>query len=418
MPVFAYKGVTSSGRSTRGHVDAESGRAARLRLRRDGVFLTELVEARSAPKDAGAGTAATAVRTSSGRRLSLDLLRPISGMDLAIATRQLATLLGAGVPLVSALGALAEQVENPRLKGVVGRVRDRVNEGASLADALAQAGPFSELYVSMVRAGETSGALEQVLARLADYLESQVRTRNKVATILIYPCIMLFVAIGVVVALVTVVLPQITQLLESLNRPLPFYTVAIIELSEVARSWWWAFLLAAAALFLAGQRAVQTERGRYAWDRFKLRVPVFGKLIRHLAVSRFTRTLSTLLGGGISIVKALDISRYVANNVVLGGALEEARDSITEGASIAAPLRASGEFPPLVTHMVDVGERSGELEAMLSKVADTYEEQVENAVGRLTALLEPVLIMLMVGIVLVIILATLVPLLELTSAIQ
>lgn len=417
MPVFAYKGVTSTGRSTRGHVDAESGRAARLRLRRDGVFLTELVEARSAPKDGG-GAAATAVRPGSGRRLSLDLLRPISGMDLALATRQLATLLGAGVPLVSALGALAEQVENPRLKGVVGRVRDRVNEGASLADALAQAGPFSDLYVSMVRAGETSGALEQVLARLADYLESQVRTRNKVATILIYPCIMLFVAVGVVVALVTVVLPQITQLLESLNRPLPFYTVAIIQTSEVLRSWWWAFGLAAAGGLLAGQRAVQTRRGRYAWDRFKLRVPVFGKLIRHLAVSRFTRTLSTLLGGGISIVKALDISRYVANNVVLGSALERARDSITEGASIAAPLRASGEFPPLVTHMVDVGERSGELEAMLAKVADTYEEQVENAVGRLTALLEPILIMLMVGIVLVIILATLVPLLELTSAIQ
>ena len=413
MPVYAYKGVNASGRSTRGHVDAESGRAARLRLRREGVYLTELVEARG-----GAKAAAGAARAAPGRRLSLEILRPISGMDLALATRQLATLIGAGVPLVSALGALTEQVENERLKAVVGRVRDRVNEGGSLAVALAQSGPFSDLYVSMVRAGETSGALEQVLARLADYLESQVRTRNKVATILIYPAIMLFVAIGVVVALVTVVLPQITQLLESLNRPLPFYTVAIIGFSDFVRSWWWALLLGVAGLGLAGQRAVQTERGRLVWDRFKLRVPVFGKVIRHLAVSRFTRTLSTLLGGGISIVKALDISRHVANNVVLGRALERARDSITEGASIAAPLRSSGEFPPLVTHMVEVGERSGELEAMLGKVADTYEEQVENAVGRLTALLEPILILLMVGIVLMIILATLVPLLELTSAIQ
>ena len=408
MPVYAYKGVTDAGRSTRGYVDADSDRSARVKLRREGVFLTELVESEGGVRSVRAPV----------RRLSFAWMRPVSGTDLAIATRQLATLIGAGVPLVEALGALTEQVESARLKGVIGRVRDRVNEGASLADAMAEGGPFGDLYVSMVRAGETGGALETVLERLADYLESQVRTRNKVVSILIYPAMMFVVAIGVVILLVTVVLPQITQLLESLNQPLPFYTVAIIEVSNFVRSWWWALLLFGAAVAVVLRSLVRTERGREVFDGFKLRVPVFGKVVRQLSISRFTRTLSTLLAGGIPIVRALDISKHVANNVVIGAALDRAKESITEGASISAPLRASRQFPPLVTHMVDVGERSGELEAMLAKVAETYDEQVENSVTRLTALLEPALILLMVGLVLAIILSTLVPLLELTSAIQ
>ena len=371
--------------------------------------MTELSESHGARAAAGSGLQ---------RQLSLDFLRPISGMDLAIATRQLATLLGAGVPLVEALGALTEQVESARLKSVVARVRDRVNEGASLGDAMGQAGPFSNLYVSMIRAGESGGALEQVLSRLADYLESQVRTRSRVISIMLYPALMFLLAIGVVIALVTVVLPQITQLLESLDRPLPFYTVAVMRGSELVREWGWAFLLALGALALLLRRLGRTPGGRLRLDALKLRVPVFGRVLRLLAISRFSRTLSTLLAGGIPIVRALDIAKHVTGNAVLGEAVERAKGSITEGSSIAAPLRASGHFPPLVTHMVDVGERSGELEAMLGKVADTYDEQVENAVTRLTALLEPLLILLMVGIVLVIMLSTLVPLLELTSAIQ
>jgi len=409
VPVYTYRGVSEAGKAVRGFVDAESDRSARAKLRRDGVFLTEL-----------AATAGADVRrdSASPRRLSFEVFRRVGGTDQAIATRQLATLIGAGIPLVEALGALTEQVENTRLKSAISRVRDRVNEGASLADALSQTGIFGDLYVSMVRAGETGGALEQVLERLAEYLESQVRTRNKVLSIMIYPAIMFAVAMGVVMVLVTVVLPQITQLLESLNRPLPFYTLAIIGLSKFMREYWWAMGLALAALVIAFRAALRTERGRTSLDAVKLRLPLFGKILRQLALARFTRTLSTLLAGGIPIVRALDISKHVANNRVLGAAVDKARDAITEGASIAAPLRRSGQFPPLVTHMVDVGERSGELEAMLAKVADTYDEQVENSVSRLTALLEPLLILIMVGLVLAIILATLVPLLEITSAIQ
>ncbi len=268
----------------------------------------------------------------------------------------------------------------------------------------------------MVRAGEAGGALETVLARLADYLEAQVRLRNKVSSILIYPLVMLGFAIFVVGVLVTVVLPQITELLVTLDKPLPFYTRWIIDGSGFLREWWWLVGLGAVAAFFAFRTFVATPAGRLAWDRFKLRVPVLGRSVRMIAVSRFTRTLSTLLAGGLPIVRALDTAKDVAANKVLGEAIDTARDSITEGASIAQPLRASGQFPPLVTHMIEVGERSGELESMLGKVADTYDEQVETTVTRLTALLEPLLILIMVGIVVVIILATLVPLLDVTTS--
>ena len=409
MPVYSYKGVTNAGRATRGFVDADSDRSARQKLRREGVYLTELAES--------AGSLPTPAEERS-RRFSFSFLRSIPGSDLALATRQLATLLGAGIPLVESLGALTEQVEHARLKSVIGQVRDRVNEGATLADALARAGPFSELFVSMVRAGEAGGALETVLRRLADYLESQVRTRNRVISIMLYPAMMMGFAVLVVVALVTVVLPQITQLLESMNMPLPWYTQVIISGSRFVRTWWWALLAVAGLAAIALRAVIRTERGRESFDALKLRLPVFGRVIRVLAISRFTRTLSTLLAGGIPIVRSLEISKFVAGNHVIGEAIDRAKESITEGSSIAAPLRRSGQFPALVTHMVDVGEKSGELEAMLAKVADTYDEQVETAVTRLTALLEPMLILIMVGIVLFIILATLVPLLQLTSAIR
>ena len=407
MPVFAYKGVNAAGRSIQGFVDADSARTARTRLRRDGVFLTELAE--EAREDAAAARAS---------RFPTFTLRRISSLDLALTTRQLSTLIAAGIPLVSALGALAEQAENKRLKGVLGGVRDRVNEGASLAEALAQAGPFPDLFVGMVRAGEAGGALETVLERLAEYLESQVRLRNKVGSILIYPAVMFFFAMVVVAALVTLVLPQITELLTSLDQELPIYTRLIIGLSNFARGWWWALLAGGVGLGVLLSAAIRTERGRRAWDRLKLDLPVVGRVVRLVAISRFTRTLSTLLAGGIPIVRALDVSKHVAANVILGDAVDAARTSLTEGATLAAPLRASGEFPALVVHMVDVGERSGALEAMLAKVADTYDEQVETAVTRLTALLEPLLIMFMVGIVLVIIFATLAPLLQITSSLQ
>jgi len=407
MPVFTYRGVNAAGKNLRGFVDADSSAGARSKLRRDGVYLTEL-----ALSEGGA------VETDAARAKNPRFTRRVPGTDLAIATRQLATLIGAAVPLVESLGALSEQVENARLKAALGGVRDRVNEGATLADALAAAGPFPDLYVNLVRAGEASGALDVVLVRLADYLENQVRTRNKVLGIVLYPVIVLGVALVVAIALVTVVLPQISQLLNDLGTELPLITRVIMASSDFLTSWWWLLLLIGVAAFVSVRSIGRTERGRYALDGLKLRAPFFGKLVRTVAIARWARTLATLLAGGIPIVRALETAGRVADNAVIAEAVDRARESITGGASIAAPLRASGQFPPLVTHMVAVGERSGELESMLAKVADTYDEQVETAVTRFTAILQPVLILVMVGIVAVIILAVLLPLMDLPALVQ
>ena len=411
MPVYTYKGANAAGKTLRGFVDAENLRAARTKLRRDGVFVTDLAE--------GSAPGAKAERgASAGSSFSLASLRRISQMDVSLATRQLATLVGAGIPLVEALAALSQQCENPRLRSVIGQIRDRVNQGSALADAMQNTGPFSDLYVGMVRAGETGGALETVLVRLAEYLESQVRLRNKVGSILIYPAVMFGFALVVVAALVVFVLPQIAELLKSLNQPLPIYTRIIISSSNFARQWWWALMACGVGLGFGFRALIRTPAGRAWYDRTRLRLPVVGRVSRTLAISRFTRTLATLLAGGIPIVRALETAKHVANNVVIGDAIDAAKDGITGGASLAKPLRQSGQFPPLVTHMIEVGEASGELEAMLAKVADTYDEQVETTMTRLTALLEPLLILLMVGIVMVIISATLVPLLQITSSLR
>jgi general secretion pathway protein F len=415
VPVYAYRGVTAAGKATRGQLNAETVRAARAKMRQDGIFLTEINETRQA-------AAATSERSDEAiswhRRLNVSLGRRVPAMERAIATRQLSTLVGAGIPLVESLGALVEQIDHAYLKSVMSTVREKVNEGASLADALDGTGHFDTLYVSMIRAGEASGALGQVLARIADYLEDQVRLANKVLSILVYPIFMLIFTTLVVAVLVTVVLPQITGLLLSMSQELPFYTRWIIGLSEFTRSWWWAMALGVIAAYLGFRAIVRTERGGWIYDRALLRLPVLGRVNRVISIARFSRTLSTLLSAGVGIIQSLDIARHVAGNRSIAAVIDTARSGILEGATLGAPLRASGEFPAMVTTMIEVGERSGELEAMLAKVAETYEEQVETAVTRLTALLEPLLILVMVGIVFVIILATLMPLIQITTTMR
>ena len=411
MATFAYKGVSSSGKATSGSVSADTARAARSKMRTQGIFLTELEETSE-------GSIPDAKTGSRRSRFDLSLLSfsRVPPMERSIATRQLSTLVMAGIPLVESLNALVDQIEHAKLASIFSNVRDRVNEGSSLADALGATGQFDNLYLSMIRAGEASGALGPVLARIADYLEDQLRLSSKVMSIMLYPAVMLTFSMVVVGVLVTMVLPQVTTLMSSMDQSMPPLTQAIIGFSDFLRGWWWALLVAAAASLLGLRAFRRTERGREAWDGFRLRLPVFGKLTRVLAVARLTRTLSTLLASGVGIVKALEIGRHVANNEVIAQAIDTARLNIIEGASLAAPLRASGEFPGMVTTMIEVGEQSGELEAMLGRISDTYDEQVENTITRLTALLEPMLILVMVGIVLVIILATLQPLLQLTSA--
>ncbi|MBW2712654.1 MAG: type II secretion system inner membrane protein GspF [Deltaproteobacteria bacterium] len=411
MPTYEYKGLNARGKAIRGVIDADSPRMARSKLRGDSIFPTEITEDK---QRANAAAAATAKQGKRGARKTLLVARSIPPLELALATRQLSTLIGAAVPLVESLTALTEQIEHTRLKGIMAHARDRVNEGANFADALEESRSFPTLYVSLIRAGEASGALEHVLSRLAEYLESQVRLRNKIGSIMIYPLVMLGVAMAVVGILVTFVLPQITGLLESMNLELPMITRFIIGLSNVARDWWIVILALGTALVFAYRAYIRTETGKHQLDQVMLRLPIFGKLTRLIAISRFTSTLSTLLAGGVPIVAALGIAKRVCNNEVIADAISDAQDAITEGASLARPLKTSGHFPPTVIHMIDVGERSGELESMLEKIAETFDEQIETAVTRLSALMEPLLILLMVGIVAGIIMATLLPLTQLT----
>jgi general secretion pathway protein F len=394
VPVYAYKGVNQAGKADKGTVSADSARSARAQMRANGIFLTEIAET-----DAGAST----TPKSGGSRFNVEFNLPtrIPPMERSMATRQLSTLV--------------EQTEHRGLKGVFAHVRDKVNEGSSLADALVTTGKFDNLYVSMVRAGEASGALEAVLDRIADYLEDQVRLNNRVLSILTYPLFMLLFAVVVVGVMVTLVLPQITELLLAQDLELPWYTVMVIGSSDFLRGYWWLLILVGIALGYGYRAVARTEGGRSTLDHFWLRFPVIGRVIRFLAIARFTRTLGSLLASSVNIVEALNIARHVSNNAVFEAAADTARESILEGSPLAVPLKACGQFPPMVTTMVEVGERSGDLEGMLIKVADTYEEQVETSVSRLTSLMEPILILVMVGIVGIIIMAVLMPMLQLTE---
>ena len=412
MPVYAYKGVAQSGRSTKGTVSAESIRTARAKMRGDGVFLTEIAETNaSSDKPEGQGRHVA-------RRFEIHLPVRIPAMERAMATRQLATLVSAGIPLVEALGALVTQIDHVALKAVMANVRDRVNEGSSLADALQATDKFDTLYVSMVKAGEAGGALDTVLVRIADYLEDSVKMNSRITSIMVYPTAMLIFAFLVVGVLVTFILPQITGLLSSMGAELPAITRWIIAVSDFATEWWWAILILIVATVMGIRRIIRTERGRAGFDRMVLRLPIIGRLTRYVAISRFARTLGSLLGSGVNIVQSMDIAGRVANNTVISGVIGEAKVAVIEGSSLAATLRKSREFPSMVVTMVDVGERAGDLASMLDRVAETYDGQVETTIGRLTSLLEPALILVMVGVVMIIVLAVMMPLMELTNTLN
>jgi general secretion pathway protein F len=307
-------------------------------------------------------------------------------------------------------------VDHEKLKRVLGDVKQRVNEGASLADALA-AHPrvFSNLYVNMIRAGEHSGALEVVLVRLADFTQSQARLRSKILGTMAYPVFMMLIGTGIMGVLFTVVIPKITRIFEQTSAVLPWYTRVTIGISSFAAGYWWAILLffgAAGWLFF---RWKATPAGRARLDRFKLTVPIFGSVVRQIAVGRFARTLSTLLRSGVPLLTAMDIVRNVVGNTRLADVIDQSRDAIREGESIAAPLKRSGEFPPLVYHMVAVGERSGALEEMLGNVADAYEDQVDTTITALTSLLEPIMIVAMGLVVGFIVFSVLMPILQINN---
>jgi general secretion pathway protein F len=405
MPVFEFKALDARGKTIEGLKEADSPKTLRNTLRRENLFLTEVLGQKEA---AAAARRDVSVRRFVGGRISAD--------DIAVTTRQLAVLVGAGVPLVEALTALVDQVDHERMKRVVSDVKQRVNEGASLADAMVMhPRVFSSLYVNMIRAGESSGALEVVLVRLADFTESQARLRSKIIATLTYPAFMVTIAALIMGILFTVVIPKITKIFEETRITLPWTTRALIAFSSAVHDWWWAFAAAATTAIIIVLRWRRTPAGRAVWDGWVLTAPVFGRLIRQIAVARFSRTLATLLKSGVPLLTSLDIVKNIVGNVRLAKVVEASREAIKEGESIAAPLKRSGEFPPLVYHMIAIGERSGQLEEMLTNIANAYDAQVEGRIGALTALLEPVMILVMGAVVAFIVFSILMPILQINT---
>lgn len=411
MPTYEYRGLTSSGRPVRGVREADSLDGLRVALRREGVVPTEIREARAG---AGGGAAKAGV---AGREVRLAAFRErAKPADISLATRQLATLIRSGIPLVESLTAIVEQTPKEQLKRALAAVRDQVNEGAALADAL-RAHPklFQDYYVNMVHAGEQSGTLEMVLDRLADFTEAQGRMRSKITAALAYPMIMAVLGTIIVGILMVVVVPQVTTIFRDFGKDLPWYTETLVAISHFVGRWWWAAGLGLTAVVMLFRQWKRSAAGRKVWDRFVLRLPIAGDIAMKVAIARFARTLATLLRSGVPILRAMEITRNVMGNAELERIVEDARLSVQEGESIAVPLKRSGRFDPIVTHMIAVGERSGQLEQMLLSVAGSYEMQVETRLAALTSLLEPIMIVVMGGAAAGIAASIMLPLLQLSD---
>ncbi|HPQ70004.1 MAG TPA: type II secretion system inner membrane protein GspF [bacterium] len=411
MAVYSYKAMNANGKTISGIVDAESAKAARAKLRRDGMFPTEIAEVSEDKRLRGKGLS---------MEIDIKSMRGKVGIqDLAMTVRQLATMAGAGIPLVESIGALSNQVEDVVLKKTLSQVRDKVNEGSSLANALKDFPKiFTPLFVNMVSAGENSGTLDIVLSRLADFTESQMTLRQKIRSAMIYPIMMAVIGSGIVSYLVAFVIPKITKIFEGMDKALPAVTLALLSVSLFIKSYWYLIILMIAGIVYGLRRWRATERGRELSDRFLLKLPIYGKLLLKIAVARFVRTLGTLLKSGVPIMSALEIVKNVVNNKVLEKAIENARENVKEGEAIAKPLERSGIFPPVVIHMIHVGESTGELENMLFRVADAYEVEVESTINGLTAIFEPIMLLAMAGLVGFAVIAILLPIMDMTSGLQ
>jgi general secretion pathway protein F len=409
MAVFEYRGIlVASGKPVKGYRDADNAKSLRAVLRRDGILLT-LANEESAEKAGG-----------SGRKLNLfAFMQRASAADVAVMTRQLATLVRAGVPLVDSIAALTEQVEKEQLVRVLTSVRETLNEGTSFSKSL-EAHPtvFPTLYINMVAAGEASGTLEAVLERLADFMEGQARLRGKVTAALAYPVLMMFIGTVLVSVLMVAVVPKVTSIFDNLGHALPWYTRLLIGVSNVVSGYWWLIIAVVVGSVMFFRRWKKTPAGKLKWDTFRLAVPVFGRLQLLVSVARFARTLSTLLSSGVQLLQAMEIGRHVLENERLESVIFEAIGSIRGGESIAEPLKRSQVFPPMVTHMIAVGEKTGQLEQMLENVSRAYEADVETRVVALTSLLEPLMIVALGGVVGFIAMAILMPLIQMNELVQ
>lgn len=407
MALYTWSGYTENGKASSGMMDADSIREAKLKLRSQGMFVSSIEEETR-------GIA---------HPLKDITLRGILGRvrmeDLTVMTRQLSTLVGASIPLVDALSALYEQTDSPSMKKTIAQVRDSVNEGLAFAEALAQhKRVFPDLYINMVRAGEVSGALDVVLLRLAEFMEGQHRLKSRIGSAMLYPIFLLGISLLVLLYLLTAVVPKVVGMFESMNQVLPLPTRILIAVSQFLASTWWMLAIALVAGIIFLLRWKKTERGARRFDRFTMNLPVFGSIYRKVSVARFARTLGTLLASGVPIIESLRIVKTVLQNKIMESAVDDSIAAVMDGSSISSPLKKSGVFPPILIHMISVGERSGSLEEMLMKAAESYEGDVETTISGLTSLLEPLMIVIMGVIVGFVVLSILMPMLEMSTIVR
>lgn len=402
MPIFSYKGMDRSGKEIKNTINIESIVSAKAKIKSMGIMLIDIKEQKA--------------QGTSGGSNFLRMGGSVGVEDLAMMTRQLATLIKAKIQIVEALAALVDQVENVTLRLVLADLRQKVNEGASLAKALADHPKvFNSVYINMVEAGEASGNLEIVLLRLADFAEAQVKLRNKIKGAMTYPVIMGIFGFGMMNVIFIFVIPKMAKIFTSSRRELPMITKICIWISEFLQGYWWLLIASIIGGLFLFSKYIATPRGQSQWHALQLRLPIIGMLVKMINVSRFCSTLATLLNSGVPILTALTIVKNLIPNVHMKDAIEKARISVSEGATLTAPLVQCGHFPPLVTHMIRLGERSGELEPMLKIISENYEDQVESKIGGLTSILEPIMMIGLGGAVGFIVFAVVIPMMDLNK---
>jgi general secretion pathway protein F len=407
MPIFEYKAVDNTNKTIKGMVDADSARDARIKLRNDkNLYVTDITEKR------GRGSRKIAIRGITG----VEFPNKLRNEQVAQVTRQMASLLAAGIPLTETLRMVIEQSPDAKIEATFRDIREKVTQGLSFGDAVTlHPAYFADLYSHMVKAGESAGALDLVMVRLSGFLQNQARIKNKVGAAMIYPGIMIIVGVVVVSILMAFVVPKITQLLRSRGDELPLPTKILMATSDFVLAYWLFLIMGALVLTVIFQLAINSKRGGLLWDRFKLRLPIFGDLLRKQSMARFSTTLSTLLRSGVPALQAIDVTKSVLDNKVLTNALTSVHDHVLEGTDISTPMKLSGQFPPMVSYMVGVGEQAGNLEEMLERVAETYDEEVDLATQKLTSMLEPLIIVALAAIVACIVIAIVMPLMQLQN---
>ncbi len=426
MPRFNYVALDARGQEATGLVEAPSSNAAITQLRQAGYFPTNVIEEAISSPDGQAARdrAAKMTRTTKPRvkkGIVLFKRRKVKSKILMIFTRQLATLIDSGLPLLRSLNVLAKQERDKLMKNTINKIADSVQSGSTFSDALAlHPRIFNDLYVNMVKAGEVGGVLELVLTRLSEFQEKAAKIKNKVIAAMVYPGIVMTMAMGIMGFLLVFIVPRFEVIFHDLlgDKPLPPVTRFVIGVSGSLKNHGLVVLGVVVAVVTLYKFIGRTRRGRLAIDTFKLRMPLFGNLNRKTAISRFARTLGTLVTSGVPILQALNITRETAGNAAIARAIAQVHDSVKEGESIVQPLEASRVFPPMVVSMVDVGEETGKLPEMLLKVADVYDDEVDNAVVALTSMLEPIMIVFLAVIVGTIVLALFTPLISIITGFQ